>query len=136
MCVNHDFHSNPTLSHSRFTYFPLDFLYFFLQGIRKHQDESGFLVNLLITTTWGYTEGVHSLGGGQFILHPCSHFEKQHFKNSKILVCSALIFNIHIFRFETDAGLQVDIESKFFLFNCFSFYLFGEFRGSSKPSSL
>ena len=48
---------------------------------------------------------VHLLGGGQFILHPFSQFEKQDFKNSKIFVCSALIFNIHISRFKTDAGV-------------------------------
>ena len=42
--------------------------------------------------------GVYFIGGGQFILH-------------------TLLFNIHIFRFKLDAGLQVDIdfntESKF-----------------------
>ena len=50
------------------------------------------------------------LRGSQFILHLFSHLEKQDFKNSKIFVCSVLIFNIHIFRFKTDAGLQVDID--------------------------
>ena len=33
----------------------------------------------------------------------------QDFKNSKIFVCGSLIFNIHIFRFKMDAGLQVAI---------------------------
>ena len=54
---------------------------------------------------------------GQFILYPFSHFEMQDFKNSKCFACGALIFNIRIYRFKTDAGLQVDIdfntESKF-----------------------
>ena len=38
-------------------------------------------------------------------------------KIPKIFACGALIFNVHIFRFKTNAGLQVDIgfntESKF-----------------------
>ena len=68
------------------------------------------LLNLLVTTIWGYTDVLHLLGGDQFILHPFSHFEKQDIKNPKFSACSALIFNIHIFRFKADAGLQVDID--------------------------
>ena len=71
-----------------------------------------------------------------------------------ILACCALIFNIHIFRFKTDAGHQVFIDintessfsfskSSFFLplcgysskpdpWNCFLFYPLGGFRGFSK----
>ena len=101
--------------------------------------------------------GGYSVRGGQFILHPFSHFEMQHFKISKNLACGTLIFNINIFRFKTDAGLQVDIdfnnESKFsFSRNSFFsplsghpkptkpmklllFYPFGGIRGPSKPSS-
>ena len=52
--------------------------------------------------------GVYFFGGGQFILHPFSHFEMQDFKNSKSL--GALIFGIHIFKFKMGAGLQVDID--------------------------
>ena len=54
--------------------------------------------------------GLYFLGGGQFVLHPFSHFEMEDFKNSKLIACSALIFNIHIFRFKIDAGLQVDVD--------------------------
>ena len=54
--------------------------------------------------------GLYFLGGGQFILHLFPHFEMQDFKSSKYLGGSALIFNIHIFRFKMDAGLQVDID--------------------------
>ena len=61
--------------------------------------------------------GIYFLRGGQFILHPFSHFEMQDLKNSKTFACCTLIFNIYIFRFKMDAGLQVDIdfnnESKF-----------------------
>ena len=49
--------------------------------------------------------GVYFVGGGQFILHPFSHFEIQ-----KNFACGALIFSVHIFRFKTDAGLKVDID--------------------------
>ena len=78
-------------------------------------------------------------------------------KIQKFFVCSTFIFNIHIFRFNTDTGLQVDIdfntESKlsfsrnsFFSLltwhsrptepmKLFSFYSFGGFRGPSRPSS-
>ena len=102
-------------------------------------------------------EGGYSVRGGQFILHPFSHFEMQHFKISKNLACGTLIFNINIFRFQTDAGLQEDIdlnnESKFSFskssfFSPLSghpkptkpmklllFYPFGEIRGPSKSSS-
>ena len=61
MYVNHNFHSNSTLSHSSFRYFTVDFLYFFLQESRNTQVfllselakyESGFLVDLLITIIW------------------------------------------------------------------------------------
>ena len=31
--LNHDFHSNTTLSHSRFRYFTVDFLYFFFKEV-------------------------------------------------------------------------------------------------------
>ena len=51
MYLNHNFLSNPTLSHSRFRYFTADFLYFFIQGSRNTY-VSGFSVNLLITTIW------------------------------------------------------------------------------------
>ena len=61
--------------------------------------------------------GVYFVRGGQFILHSFSHFEMQDFKNLKNFVCSTVSFNILIFRFKIDAGLQVDIdfntESKF-----------------------
>ena len=61
---------------------------------------------------------VSYLGEGQFILCPLSHLEMQDFKNLKNVACSALIFNIHIFRLEIHAGFQVDIdfntESNFF----------------------
>ena len=78
-------------------------------------------------------------------------------KIQKFFVCSTLIFNIHIFRFKTDTGLQVDIDfntesklsfSRSSFFSCLtwhskptkltkllSFYPFGGFRGPSKPSS-
>ena len=54
--------------------------------------------------------GRYFLGEGQFISRPFSHLELQDFKNSNTFACGALIFNIHIFRFKTDAGLQVDID--------------------------
>ena len=47
---------------------------------------------------------------GQFILSPFFHFEMQDLKNSKFFACDALIFNIHIFRFKMNAGLQVDTD--------------------------
>ena len=78
-------------------------------------------------------------------------------KIQKFFVCSTLICNIHIFRFNTDTGAQVDIdfntESKLsFSRNSFfslltwhskptkpmkllSFYSFGGFRGPSRTSS-
>ena len=60
---------------------------------------------------------LYFLGGGQFILRLFSRFEMQNFRNSKLFACSALIFNIYIFRFKMDAGLRVDTdfntESKF-----------------------
>ena len=63
--------------------------------------------------------------GGWFILYPFSHFETQDFKNPKFFTCSTLIFSIHIFRFDMDAGLQVDIyfntESKFYC-SCSCFF--------------
>ena len=78
-------------------------------------------------------EGVYFFGGGQFILCPFSHFEMQHFK--KNLACGTLIFNFNIFRFKTNAGLQVDIdfnnESKFY-FSRSSF--FSPLSGHSKPT--
>ena len=61
MYLNRNFHSNSTLLYSRFRYFTVDYLYFFLQGSRNTQVfllselagyESGFLVNLPITTVW------------------------------------------------------------------------------------
>ena len=101
---------------------------------------------------------VYFLWGCQFILCPFSHFEIQDFKNLKLFDCCALIFNIHIFRFKIDAGLQVDpdftINLKFLLqravclsplvdtqnqpnlWYCFHCYPFDRFRGHSKPSSL
>ena len=79
--------------------------------------------------------GVYFFGGGQFILHPFSHFEMQDFKNSKTL--GALIFTIHIFKFKMGAGLQVDIdfntESKF---SCPRSSFFSPFSGHSKPTKL
>ena len=60
---------------------------------------------------------MYFLGGGQFILRLFSRFEMQNFRNSKLFACSALIFNIYIFRFKMEAGLRVDTdfntESKF-----------------------
>ena len=51
--------------------------------------------------------GVYFLGKVQFIL--ClSHFEMQDLKNSKIFAYSTL--NIHIFKFNMDAWLHVDID--------------------------
>ena len=41
---------------------------------------------------------------GQFILRPFSHFQMQDLKIQKFFSYGALIFNIHIFRFKTDAG--------------------------------
>ena len=66
--------------------------------------------------------------GGGYILHVDSSFSVYFLilkcKISKI-PNSALIFNVHIFRFKTDAGLQVDIgfntESKFY-FSWSSFF--------------
>ena len=59
----------------------------------------------------------------------------QDFKNSKIFVCGALIFNIHIFRFKMDAGLHLDIdfntESKF---SCSRSSFFLPLSGPSKPT--
>ena len=61
MYLNHNVYSNPNLSYSSCRYFTADFLYFFLQGSRNTQVfplselagyESGFLVNLIITTIW------------------------------------------------------------------------------------
>ena len=61
MYPNHKFYSNPTLSHSSFRYFTVDFSYFFLQGSKNISVfllselvgyEPVFLVNLLITTIW------------------------------------------------------------------------------------
>ena len=79
--------------------------------------------------------GVDVMEGGWFILHPFSHFETQDFKNPKFFTCSALIFNIHIFRFNMDAGLQVDIyfntESKFY---CSCSCFFSLLSGHSKPT--
>ena len=54
-------------------------------------------------------EGLYFLGEGQFILCSFSHFKIQDFKNSKRFDCSALIFNIHIFRFKTDATKPVKL---------------------------
>ena len=36
MYLNRNFHSNPTLSHSRFGYFIVDYLYFFYPRKQKH----------------------------------------------------------------------------------------------------
>ena len=99
-------------------------------------------------------EGVHFFGGGQFVLCPFSHLEMQHFKISKNLACGTLIFNFNIFRFKTNAGLQVDIhfnnESKEGEVpfhpsvgtqnqpnprNCFLLYPFDGITRPSKPSS-
>ena len=84
--------------------------------------------------------GLYFLGGGQFILRPFSHFKKQALKNSSISACGALVFNLHIFRFKTDAELQVNIdfntESKFF---CSRSSLFSPLSGqsnSTKPMKL
>ena len=84
--------------------------------------------------------GLYFLGGGQFILRPFSHFKKQVLKNSSISACGALVFNLHIFRFKTDAELQVNIdfntESKFF---CSRSSLFSPLSGqsnSTKPMKL
>ena len=50
----------------------------------------------------------------------------QDLKYSKFFTCGALIFSIHIFRFKTDAGFQVDTdfntESKFFFQGPVSFH--------------
>ena len=93
---------------------------------------------------------LYLLGGGQYILRIYSDFEMQNSENSKIFACGALNFNIHIFRFTMDAGLQVDIdfntESKFSFPRSSFFsplsghskpinYPFGWFRGPPKPSS-
>ena len=42
---------------------------------------------------------------GRSIFYPFSYFEMQDSKSSKKIVRNALIFNIYIFRFKTDAGL-------------------------------
>ena len=119
----------------------------------------GFWVEFKIFLISGRKRG----GGVLFLRVKSVHFlsifsfwNAQDFKNSKLFVCSALIFNIPIFRFKMDAGLQVDFEfntkSKFFcsrssFFSLLSghskptkpmrllFYPFGRFRGRSKPSS-
>ena len=91
-----------------------------------------FLISGGGVVPWG---GVDFMEGGWFILHPFSHFETQDFKNPKFFTCSALIFNIHIFRFNMDAGLQVDIyfntESKFY---CSCSCFFSLLSGHSKPT--
>ena len=92
-----------------------------------------FLISGGGVVPWG--GGVDFMEGGWFILHPFSHFETQDFKNPKFFTCSALIFNIHIFRFNMDAGLQVDIyfntESKFY---CSCSCFFSLLSGHSKPT--
>ena len=60
---------------------------------------------------WGEVK-IFDFRGCQFILSPFSRFEMQDFKNSKMFACDALIFNIHIFRFKMNAGLEVDIDLK------------------------
>ena len=78
----------------------------------------------------GGGEGYISLGkSGSF--SPFTHFEMLDLKISKNFACGTFISNIHIFRFTTDAGLQVDTD-----FNTESkFSFFGGFRGPRKPSS-
>ena len=78
--------------------------------------------------------GYISLGeSGSF--SPFTHFEMLDLKISKNFACGTFISNIHIFRFTTDAGLQVDTdfntESKFsFLRSSF----FSPLSGNSKPT--
>ena len=88
---------------------------------------------------WG-REGIYLIyffKGDQFILLTFSHFEIQDFKNSKILVCGTLIFNIHIsiFRFKIHVGLQVDFDfntkSKI---SCWRSSFFWPLSGHSKPT--
>ena len=80
---------------------------------------------------------IYFFKGDQFILLTFSHFEIQDFKNSKILVCGTLIFNIHIsiFRFKIHVGLQVDIDfntkSKI---SCWRSSFFWPLSGHSKPT--
>ena len=81
-------------------------------------------------------------GGGGYIssgesgsFSPFTHFEMLDLKISKNFACGTFISNIHIFRFTTDAGLQVDTdfntESKFsFLRSSF----FSPLSGNSKPT--
>ena len=92
-----------------------------------------FLISGGGVVPWG--GGVDFMEAGWFILHPFSHFETQDFKNPKFFTCSTLIFNIHIFRFNMDAGLQVDIyfntESKFY---CSCSCFFSLLSGHSKPT--
>ena len=64
----------------------------------------------LISGRLSYDGGLYFWGGCQFSLCPCSHFEMQDFKNSKIFAFGALIFNILIFKFNIDAGVPVDID--------------------------
>ena len=70
---------------------------------------SKFLISGVGCPMWGK---LYYLGESQFILSPFSRFEMQDFKNSKMFACDALIFNIHIFRFKMNAGLEVDIDLK------------------------
>ena len=97
----------------------LEFWGLFLGGVGVGQNIFGFKGG-----------GYISLGeSGSF--SPFTHFEMLDLKISKNFACGTFISNIHIFRFTTDAGLQVDTD-----FNTESkFSFFGGFRGPRKPSS-
>ena len=95
MYLNHNFHSNSTLLYSRFRYFTVDYLYFFLQGSRNTQVfllselagyESGFLVNLLITTIWVKDHFLPSFLASSSIRCPCSIHPPLKFSVSSIIV--------------------------------------------------
>ena len=87
---------------------------------------------------WG-REGIYLIyffKGDHFILLTFSHFEIQDFKNSKILVCGTLIFNIHIskFRFKIHVGLQVDFDfNTKYKISCRRSSSFWPLSGHSKP---
>ena len=56
-------------------------------------------------------QGVYYVGESQFIFCPFSHFEMQDFKNPKNFCMQHLQFlYLNIFRFKTDAELQVHID--------------------------
>ena len=98
MYLNHNFNSNSTLLYSRFRYFTVDYLYFFLQGSRNTQVfllselagyESGFLVNLLITTIWVNWVNNHFLPSfiaSYSIPYPCSIHPPLKFSVKSIIV--------------------------------------------------